>query len=245
MSIDFWGLGLQAINVLILVWLLSRVFWRPVAAAITARQTAARTMLDDAEATQQAADNALADVTEARAGIEAERQSMLSEAAKDAQTQSKTALNDASAKADKLIADGKLKLARDAESANKALAEQAAELSVEIATSVLKRLSTSVLQGVFLDLLVDAIAKMPKKDRAALAATSTGIDLISAEDCDTRFRTRVTKALSFALGGPTELNFITDPELIAGLEIRTPHFVLHNSWQSDLSKILEDMKHAV
>ena len=41
MTIDFWGLGLQAVNVLILVWLLSRVFWRPVAAAIAKRQETA------------------------------------------------------------------------------------------------------------------------------------------------------------------------------------------------------------
>ena len=37
MTIDFWGLGLQAFNVVILVWLLSRVFWRPIADAIAKR----------------------------------------------------------------------------------------------------------------------------------------------------------------------------------------------------------------
>ncbi|MDU1693666.1 MAG: ATPase, partial [Bradyrhizobium sp.] len=31
MTIDWWTVGLQAVNVTILVWLLARFFWRPVA----------------------------------------------------------------------------------------------------------------------------------------------------------------------------------------------------------------------
>ena len=36
MTIDWWTLGIQAVNVVILVWLLGRFFWRPVAAMIAA-----------------------------------------------------------------------------------------------------------------------------------------------------------------------------------------------------------------
>ena len=60
MTIDFWGLGLQAVNVLILVWLLSRVFWRPVAAAIARRQETTEKVIKAAKATQAKADAALA-----------------------------------------------------------------------------------------------------------------------------------------------------------------------------------------
>ena len=41
MKIDWWTLGLQAVNVLILVWLLSRFLFKPVAAIIAERQQAA------------------------------------------------------------------------------------------------------------------------------------------------------------------------------------------------------------
>jgi F-type H+-transporting ATPase subunit b len=37
MTIDWWTLGIQAVNVIILVWLLARFFWRPVAAMIEQR----------------------------------------------------------------------------------------------------------------------------------------------------------------------------------------------------------------
>jgi F-type H+-transporting ATPase subunit b len=34
-----------------------------------------------------------------------------------------------------------------------------------------------------------------------------------------------------------------DPTLIAGLELRGPHFVVANSWRADLAKILADLAH--
>jgi F0F1-type ATP synthase membrane subunit b/b' len=50
MTFDLWTLGFQAVNVLVLIWLLHRFFWKPVAAMIAARQAAAATLLEEAEA---------------------------------------------------------------------------------------------------------------------------------------------------------------------------------------------------
>ena len=55
MRIDWWTLALQAINVVILVWLLARFLFRPVMGAITARQTAMDQLLADAESAKAAA----------------------------------------------------------------------------------------------------------------------------------------------------------------------------------------------
>ena len=43
MTIDWWTLGIQTVNVIILIWLLGRFFWRPVAAMIEQRRAAAQT----------------------------------------------------------------------------------------------------------------------------------------------------------------------------------------------------------
>ena len=85
MTINFWTLGLQAINVIILIWLLTRVFWKPIAAAIAARQAATQGLLDAAADVQAKADAALAEVTKARDGISAERTDTLAEAATQAE----------------------------------------------------------------------------------------------------------------------------------------------------------------
>ena len=57
MKIDWWTLALQAINALVLIWLLAHFLFRPVVDAIAARQKAAEQQLADAKAAKAAAEN--------------------------------------------------------------------------------------------------------------------------------------------------------------------------------------------
>src|SRR6516162_2859657 len=57
MQIDWWTLGLQAVNALVLIWLLARFLYRPVVDAIAARQQAAGKLLADAQAAKAAAES--------------------------------------------------------------------------------------------------------------------------------------------------------------------------------------------
>ena len=56
MHIDWWTLGLQAVNALVLIWLLAHFLYRPVVNAIAARQKAAGQLLTDAQAAKAAAE---------------------------------------------------------------------------------------------------------------------------------------------------------------------------------------------
>jgi F-type H+-transporting ATPase subunit b len=143
MTLDLWGLGLQAINVLILVWLLSRVFWRPVAGAITRRQEAAQALLDGGKTAQAKADAGLAEVAEVRAGLAAERDTILAEAKMAADTIAKAVLKDAKTKADTLLAAARTDIDRQRNTARKENATSAAELSVEIAAHLLGGFNTA------------------------------------------------------------------------------------------------------
>ncbi len=244
MTLDWWGLGLQAINVLILVWLLSRVFWRPVAGAITRRQEAAQAMLDEGKTAQAKADAALAEVVETRAGIAAEREAILAEAKATADTTAKAALSEAQSKAKSLMAAAQITIDRDSDAARQETAAQASALSVEIATKLLERLKTPAVQAAFLDLLVEAITGMSSSDRKALVASEAVIDVVTATCLGDADKTKIEESVSDALGGALTLRFVTDPNLIAGLELRSGHFVLKNSWRADLERLLKEMKDA-
>lgn len=241
MTIDFWGLGLQAINVLILVWLLSRVFWRPVAGAIAKRQDAVQAMLSDAKTAQAEADAALVEVTKTRAGIEEERKVLLAAAATKAEAEAKAALNVAGEEADKLLDAARRLRRREADAASAENAVKSAQLAVDIAGKLLGRLNTTAVQAAFLGLLIEAVEKMPKNDRASLAGSLTGIDLVSARDLRDADKAKILKAIGQVLGGEPRLSFVTDPDLIAGLELRTAHFAVHNSWRSDLAMIQKNV----
>src|SRR6266446_7877022 len=57
MQIDWWTLGLQAVNALVLIWLLAHFLFRPVVDAIAARQKAVGQLLADAKAAKAAAES--------------------------------------------------------------------------------------------------------------------------------------------------------------------------------------------
>jgi F-type H+-transporting ATPase subunit b len=244
MTLDWWGLGLQAINVSILVWLLSRVFWRPVAGAITRRQQEAQALLEEGKTAQAKADAALAEVVETRGGIAAERDAILAEAKTAADTVAKTALKEAQTKADTLIAAARTAIDRDRNTARKENATRAAELSVEIAARLLGRFNTAEVQAAFLAQLVEAIGDMSASDLAALIASADGIEIVTATDIEGTERAKIERAVKDALGGTPSVRVVTDPSLIAGLELRSGHFVLHNSWRADLETILKEVKNA-
>ena len=236
MTIDFWGLGLQAVNVLILIWLLARVFWRPVAAAIVARQEASSALLDQAKAAQTEADAANAKAKAALDGVAEERAALLDVARAEAEKATKAAIAATKARTEEMLAAAKEAIAHDRSAASKCNAEQAAKLSMDIAAKLLGRLNGPAVQSAFLDLLVEAIAKLPEQERAAIADSPDGIEIIVAsEDADDQ--KAITAAVHKAMGGKPAVRFVTDAALIAGIELRTAHFALHNSWQADLARI--------
>lgn len=242
MTLDWWGVGLQAINVLILVWLLGRLFWRPVAEAIARRQDAAQAMLDGANTAQAEVDAALAEVAEVRAGIAAERDAMLAEAKATADTAKQTALRDAKDEADTLIAAAQTAIERERKTARKENATRAADLSVEIAARLLERFDTPDVRQAFLTKLVDAIAALSAPERAALATAATDLQIVTAIAPSDAEKSMIAEAVEQALGGNPTFQFVTDPDLIAGIEVRSVHFVLHNSWRADLEAIREEVK---
>jgi F-type H+-transporting ATPase subunit b len=243
MTIDLWGLGLQAINVLILIWLLTRVFWRPVAATIAARQKVAQDLLGDAELAKTKADAALAEVASARDAIAAERAAALAQAVEAGHIAAKKALAEAAAKADALAKAADVAMAQAAAKNRATLAKDAAQLGVSIAEKLLGRLNEAAIQGVFLDLLVQTIAALPDTSKAGLRAAEA-VDLVSPLKQTAPQQASITKAVEKALGHPLKLSFRAAPDLIAGFELYTPHFVLHNSWRADLTAILKGMDHA-
>ncbi len=247
MTIDFWGLGLQAVNVLILVWLLTRVFWRPVSAAITKRQETAAAIIGKAKATQDKADAAMAEATHARSGIASERTEALDAAREEADIATKAALTEARSKADALLSAAKTTIDKNAGVARKANDAEAADLALTIAADLLGRMASPEVQSAFLAQLITAIGKTSASDRAALVGDPKGIEIVTAHDAATEGaaqRKKIIEAVQKALGGTPDLRFATDPDLIAGLELRSPHFVLRNSWQADLAQISKAVKDA-
>jgi F-type H+-transporting ATPase subunit b len=137
----------------------------------------------------------LAEVAEVRAGIAAERDTILAEAKAAADTIAKAALKDAQTKADTLLAAARTDIDRQRNTARKENATSAAELSVEIAAHLLGRFNTAAVQASFLARLVEAISGMSSTDRLALKASAAEIEIVAATDPDDAEKTRIERAV--------------------------------------------------
>src|SRR5579863_2751677 len=170
MTINWWTLGIQAVNVVILVWLLGHFFWRPVAAIIEARRAAAQKALAEAQVKRAEASAALAEIERTRAGFASEREAILEAARKAADLAREVQLGKAEKDAQALRDAAQAAIAKDRRAIEKAWAERAGRLAVDIARRLAGRLDGPVVRAAFLDWLVSEIRTLPEATRIAAAA---------------------------------------------------------------------------
>ncbi len=243
MQLDWWTLGFQTINVLVLMWLLARFFWRPLAATIVLRRTTTQQAIDAAEAKRTEAAKALDDIAATRAGFATERAAILDAARAAAEQEHATRMEQARIEASALNAAAKVQLAKDATAVEKAWTNRASSLAVDIATRLLSRLDGPALRGAFLDRLLQQIRALPPAEREAIAPAGTVVVAVSAEPLNPAEQARSGTALLEALQTRPRITFETDPALIGGLELHGPHALVSNSLRADLDRILLELTH--
>jgi F-type H+-transporting ATPase subunit b len=242
MTFDWWTLGLQTVNVLILIWLLGRFFWRPVAAMIEERRARAESLLDQARAKRDAADAALAEITQRRAGFVQEGEAILREARAQAEQARAELLRQAEAEAGAVRAAAQASIEKDRDETERAWAEKAGDLAVSIAAKLATRLDGESVHAAFLHWLVARIEQLPEEVRKGVAA-GLPLEAVAASPLDAVEQACAREAIGAAFGGRVEITFVSDPSLISGLELRSPHFILKNSWRADLDSILAELTH--
>lgn len=242
MQIDWWTLGLQTINFLVVVWLLSRFLYRPVRRIIEEREAADRKLSDEAEAKKKDAEKARLDYERKLDDLaETERQKE-AELHKAMEAEREKILQEARQKAKSLLSE----------------ARQRAETERQDAMQNLK----ADITGLALDLARKALSKGASPD-AALEAAKAHLDGLSKEDIaelrkdiepggppvivvtETNLGTELQAdwkaALTERLGSGISVDFAADPELLGGVELRFPHAVLNLS----VARRLEDAAEAL
>ncbi len=239
MHVDWWTLALQTINVLILVWILGRFFFRPVTAIVAKRQEEAKKLLADAETMRLRADAAQAEADKARTEFEARRLELLGEVQAQAQAEKARLAEEAAQEAAKLRAAAATAIAGERAEAEQAMLHHAGELSLDIARRLLGRLPAESALTAFADGLCREVRALPPELRAGLEPGTSGgpLELWSACDLTDTEKQIVRDRLAEALGAAPPLAFHRDDALLAGLELRGPTTIVRNSWRSDLDRI--------
>jgi len=232
MRIDWWTLALQAINVLILVWLLARFCYRPVMKAIADRQAAATKLLADAAAAKQATveQQAALDARHKAFAAEADKQRAALHANLDAERADllAKARTEAEAETKRLAAAAAADRARTATE----LEAKAGELAGRMAAKLLGRLPSAATTDAFFAALAERLRDLPEDQRRALAGEP--FTIVTPAALDVAAQADYARRLADLLPGTPAPRFATDPALIGGFEVKGAHVVVRNSWRADL-----------
>ncbi len=240
MAFDWATLAFQTVNVALLTWLLSRVFWRPVSAMIAARKAEAGRILAEAEAAQAAARSEAERVTAERKGIDEARREILAAARAEAEADRSARLDRAEAEERDLAREAEARREAEWERAEAAYGARAADLAVEMAKRIGRALDGPELRAAALERLAVTLAALPEADRAAFRAAED-VYLTTATRCEAAECAGIAVCISAALGGEAAPAFATDPDLVAGLSIAAPHMVVAETWAGRL----EDMRREI
>jgi len=243
MHIDWWTFALQTINVLVLVWILGRFFFRPIADLVAKRREAATRLLADADTARKEAEDLREDAARLRANVNAERDRLISEAHKAAETEKVSLLAQLSGELEQRRKDAAAAIERERGVMERTALDRASELSVTIARRLLERLPPATGFAVFLEGLCTELGKLPAELRDSLGTADADhpLEIAAAAPLGDDQVTKLRAVLRTALGKELPLRVSNDPHLIAGLEIRGKNVIVRNNWQADLARIRKEL----
>jgi F-type H+-transporting ATPase subunit b len=223
MLIDWFTVGAQVLNFVILVWLLKRFLYRPILNAVDARETRIAGELADADAKRAEAQNERDEFQRKNEVFDEERAALVAKATEEANAERSRLLEEARQAADTLSAKRQEALANDARNLNEAVALRVQREVFAIARKALTDLASTDLEERMAEAFIRRLREMDGKAKAGLAQalkTRSAPALVrSAFDLSTEQRTAIQKAVSEIVSAESGVRFETVPDLVSGIEL--------------------------
>lgn len=225
MLIDWFTVGAQVLNFLILVWLLKRFLYHPILDAIDAREQKIASQLADAAAQKAAATEEREAFQRKNADFDKERATLLSQAVAAANTERQQLLNEAREAASALGAKRQANLESEARGLHGLISQRTRHEVFAIARKTLGDLAGMTLEERMVEVFAErlrALGEAQRRELRAVLSTSgqpaivrTSFELPAAQLAVT------DAAVKALLGAAAEIRFEVAPDLVSGIELST------------------------
>jgi F-type H+-transporting ATPase subunit b len=221
--IDWFTVAAQALNFIILVWLLKRVLYKPIMAAIDARERLVAAQLADAATKKTVADQAMEEFKNRNETFDRDRAALLVKATDEAKTQSARLLEAARGAADALQGKRRDALQREMKELRESLARRARQAFFALARRAFKDLANGSLEAQMIALFCERLRAIKKEDKDKLATAiqaSTGpVSIRSAFALPRELQDTVQSVINETFQRQAPLRFEVAPELVSGIEL--------------------------
>jgi F-type H+-transporting ATPase subunit b len=225
MLIDWFTVGAQTLNFLILVWLMKRFLYKPILHAIDEREKRIAAELESADRKKAEAQKESDEFKHKNEELDQQRAALLKKATEAAKAEGQTFLDDARKAADALSAKRMETLRNDAVDLRQDISRSTQQEVFAIARKVLKDLATTSLEERLGEVFTRRLKEMDDQTKAGLAEalkTASAPALVrSAFDLPEEQRMAIHNALNETFSDEIDVRFETAPELISGIELTT------------------------
>jgi F-type H+-transporting ATPase subunit b len=220
--IDWFTVGAQALNFLVLVWLLKRYLYHPVLAAIDAREKQIAGTIAEAASQRTAAEQERSTWTTKNSSFESERETLLAAARHAADVEREGLLTKARADSDTLRAKEIAAAQDDQERLGQELARSARTEVLAIAGKVLGDLADVSLEERIVELFARRLHDMDASAKKSLEAAflkATEVTVASTFALSDGQRATLQTAIDQALSRPTSVRFDILSDLLCGIQL--------------------------
>ena len=225
MLIDWFTVGAQALNFLVLVWLLKHFLYKPILDAIEAREKRIAAELADAAAKEAVAQKERDEFQHKNEEFDQQRAALFGKATDEAKVERQRLIDEALKAADALGAKRQETLRNDAQELNQAISRRTQQEVFAIARKALTDLASTSLEERLGEVFTRRLRTMDGKAKEclgeALKTASQPALVRSAFDLPEEQRAAIQNALNETFSDEIHLRFETAPDLVSGIELST------------------------
>ncbi len=223
MLIDWFTIGAQVLNFLVLVWLMKRFLYKPILHAIDAREKRIATELADAAARKDEAQKERDEFQRKNTVFDGQRDALFRKARDEVKIERQRLLDETRQAADALRDKRHEALQRELQGLNDEIVRRTREEVFAIARKTLTDLAGISLEERMNDVFVRRLRELDgdAKDMLvkALKTSATPVLVRSAFDLPAEQRAAIQQALNETFSAEIDIRFETKPNVINGIEL--------------------------
>ncbi len=225
MLINWFTIGAQALNFLVLIWLLRRFLYKPILRAIDAREKRIAEELGAAEASKGEAQKERDEFREKNEDFDRERAELWTRTTDEARAERQRLLAEAREAAEAVRVRQQGTLRNEARSLSQAIRGRTQQEVFAITRKALADLATTTLEERLGDVLTRRLRELDGQAKADLAGALKGLSepvlVRSAFELPGEQRAAIEDALKEICSTEVHLRFEVAPDLISGIELTT------------------------
>jgi F-type H+-transporting ATPase subunit b len=221
--IDWFTVAAQALNFIILVWLMKRVLYKPIMAAIDARETLVAAELAEAAGKMNSANKAAEEFEHKNENFERDRAALMIRAGEEAKAQGNSLLEAARVAAEALQSKRRDAWQQEETDLSESFKRRAQQAFFELSRRAFKDLADSTLEAQVASVFCDRLRAMKQEDKSklgtAIQASTQPVLVRSAFPLTLDLQNTLQAVIDTVFERPVALRFEVASPLVVGIEL--------------------------